>query len=164
LPAVVTAAVLAGVASFGVLAGHQAVGNTHWSQPTPTVDPVVPRALYADVVARPLLDGRVATAAALNALKAEHLPNDVTAARMRAEILPVLRQILDGAESVRLDDPEVRTVHEHAIAGARLHVMGFEKVATALEQNDRQLLEEGNALLAEGNAEWEQWAAGTAKL
>jgi hypothetical protein len=42
--------------------------------------------------------------------------------------------------------------------------MGFEKVATALEQNDRQLLEEGNALLAEGNAEWEQWAAGTAKL
>jgi Zn-dependent protease with chaperone function len=164
LPAVITAAVLAGVASFGVLAGHQAAGNTHWSDPTPTVDPVVPRALYVDVVARPLLDGRVATASALTALKAEHLSNDVIAARMRAEILPVLRQMLDSAESVRLDDPEVRTVHEHAIAGARLNVMGFEKLATALEQNDRQLLEEGNALLIDGNAEWEQWAAGTAKL
>ena len=41
-------------------------------------------------------------------------------------------------------------MHEHAIARARLNVIGFEKLATALEQNDRQLLEEGNALLIDG--------------
>ena len=167
---VVAAAVLAGAASLGVLAARQtltgayATGGIPSTKSGPTVDPVVPRELYADVVARPLLEGRVATASAFSAMQAERLPDDLIAARIRAEILPLLRQMLDLAESVRLDDPEVKTVHEHAIAGARLHVMAFEKVATALEQSDPRLLSEGDALIADGNAEWEQWAAGTANL
>jgi hypothetical protein len=165
---VVASAVLAGLASFGVLAGYQALlsaaSGTFTNQPEPTVASVVPRALYAQVVARPLLEGRVAAASTLSAMQAEHLSDADAAARIRAEILPVLRQMLDRAESVQLDDPEVRTVHEHAIKGAQLNVMGYEKIVSALEQSDRQLLQEGNALLADGNAEWEQWAAATAKL
>jgi hypothetical protein len=97
-------------------------------------------------------------------LQAERPPNDVAADRIRTQILPVLRQMLDGAESVPIDDPAVWEVHEHAIEGARFHVMGFEKIATALEQNDRDLLQEGDALIQEGNTEWEEWAIGTENL
>ena len=156
LAVVVLAGVLAGLASLGVVAARQALLISPSSP--------IPRAVYADVVAKPLLDGREATAAAWRALQAERPPNEVAANRIRTEILPVLQQMLDGAESVPIDDPEVWEVHEHAIKGARSHVMGFEKIASALEQNDRDLLQEGDALLREGNAEWEEWAIGTENL
>lgn len=133
-------------------------------QPLAPAGPAVPRQLYAAVVARPLLDGRVATVSAFSALQAERPPNDIAAARIRSEILPLLRQMLDAAESVRIDDPEVRSVHEHAIAGAQLQVGGFEMVATALEQNDASLLQQGSELLAAGDREWGQWAAGVEGL
>jgi hypothetical protein len=148
-----------------VLPGYSEVdGGPTPNVPVPVPDPVVPRELYADVVARPLLDGRVATAEAFAALKAERPPNAESVSRIRTEILPVLRQMLDGAESVRLDDPEVQQLHGHAIAAARAHVVGFETIANALERNDPTMLREGNSLLAQGNSEWEQWAAGVLAL
>jgi hypothetical protein len=160
LAAMLAAALLAGVGSYAVIGGHHVL-LPHTS---PTASMPIPRSLYSDVVARPLLDGRAATASALNTLKAEKPPNDVAAHRIRTEILPVIRQMVEGAESVRVDDPEVREVHQHAVAGAQLHLTGFEKIAAALELNNPELLAEGNALLSEGNVEWDQWAVGAAKL
>lgn len=116
------------------------------------------------VVARPLLDGRVASAAAFSALQAENPPAAVAAARIRTEILPLLRQMLDGAQSVQLDDPEVLEVHQHAIDGAQQHVRGFELLVEALDRGDQQLSRQASALLADGNAEWEQWAVGVEQL
>ncbi len=145
-----------------VLPGYSEVeGGVVPVQPVP---PVVPRGLYADVVARPLLDGRVASASAFSALQAEHPPADVAAARIRADILPLLRQMLDGAQSVPIDDPKAREVHVHAIAGAQLHVRGFEMLVEALDQGDQQLAKQASKLLADGNVEWEQWAAGVGGL
>jgi hypothetical protein len=120
--------------------------------------------MYAFVVARPLLEGRVATAEAVRALRAEHLPNAAAADRVRIQILPLLRQMRDRAELTLLDDPEVVKVHEHAIKGARLNVSGFKIIANALEQNDPELLQKGNALVQMASAEWEEWAKGTLKL
>ncbi|MFP5283680.1 MAG: hypothetical protein ACLGIF_09545, partial [Actinomycetes bacterium] len=157
------AALLAGLLCLGVVAGRTVLVP---ASPSPELAaPVaVPRPLYGQVVARPLLDGRAATAAALNALQAEKPPNNVAADRIRSEILPVLTQMRDGAESVQLDDPVVQAVHSHAVAGSRLHVAGFTLIATALEANNPALLEEGNAMLANGNEEWERWAAGAQNL
>jgi hypothetical protein len=130
----------------------------------PVLDPVVPRELYKDVVARPLLTGRAATASAFRSLRGEHLPAAALAAGIRAEILPVLRQMLDGAQSVRLDDAGVLRVHQHAIDGARLEVAGFDTVAGGLERGDPDQVSRGSALLARSNTEWTQWASGVLTL
>jgi hypothetical protein len=178
--------VLAAVASLVVIAGRHALilentpfagnpsvpGNSPSPQnssspgvsPSPAYPSPIPRAMYAFVVARPLLEGRVATAEAVRTLREEHVPNDVAADRVRTQILPLLRQMRDRAESTLLDDPEVVKVHEHAIKGARLNVSGFEIIANALEQNDPELLQKGNALVEMASAEWEEWAKGTLKL
>jgi len=148
-----------------VLPGYSEIeGAVVPTQPVPSVDPVVPREFYADVVARPLLDGRVASSSAFRDLQAERPPANVAATRIRAEILPLLRQMLDGAQSVRIDDPRTREVHSHAVAGAQLHVRGFEMLVEALDQDDQQLADQASALLADGNAEWQQWAAGVQEL
>ncbi|MCD2190311.1 M48 family metalloprotease [Actinomycetospora soli] len=128
----------------------------------PTAD--VPRSLYADVVARPLLEGRRSTAAWFRELQTESPPADESARRIRAEQLPVLRSMLEGAESVRPSDPMVSSVHGHAVTGARLQLAGFETLAAALETQDRDQLATADALLRQGNAEWRQWAAGVGAL
>jgi hypothetical protein len=126
--------------------------------------PVIPRAFYRDVVARPLLEGRKATADAFRQLQEERPSNAVAVTRIRTEILPVLRQMADAADSVRLDDPEVREIHDQARDGAHLQVQGFEEVATALERNDRALLQHGNSIIAIAGFSWEEWARGVQTL
>jgi hypothetical protein len=132
--------------------------------PDQAVQPPVPRELYRDVVARPLLDGRAAEAEWFSELQAEQPPNDVAAARIRTELLPLLEQMRDGAEDVRIDDPDVAAVHDDALAGIRLHLAGFELVATALERDDAGMLQRGSALLEQGNSHWERWAAAVPTL
>ncbi len=70
----------------------------------------------------------------------------------------------DAADSVRLDDPEVQEIHDHARDGAHLQVQGFEEVATALERNDRALLQHGNSIIAIAGAQWQDWARGVQTL
>ncbi len=71
--------------------------------------------------------------------------------------MPLLRQMLDGAHALRIDDPRFRDVHARAIAGAQLHVRGFEMIVEALDQDDQRLTKQASTpLLAEGNAEWEK--------
>jgi hypothetical protein len=132
--------------------------------PDQAVQPPVPRELYRDVVARPLLDRRAAEAEWFSALQSEQPPNDVAAARIRTELVPLLEQMRDGAEDVSIDDPEVAAVHEDVLAGIRLHLAGFELIATALERDDAPLLQQGSALLEQGNYRWERWAAAVPRL
>lgn len=126
--------------------------------------PVIPRAFYRDVVARPLLEGRKSTADAFRQLRQEKPSNAVAVTRIRTEILPVLRQMADAADSVRLDDPEVRELHDHARDGAHLQVQGFEEVATALDRNDGALLRHGNSIIAIAGIQWQEWARGVQTL
>ncbi|WP_433505454.1 M48 family metalloprotease [Pseudonocardia halophobica] len=145
--------------------GQQTPAAPSTNDPLPEVaDPVVPRAYYRDVVARPLLEGRKATADAFRQLQQEKPSNAVAATRIRTEILPVLEQMADAADSVRLDDPEVQEIHDHARDGAHLQVQGFEEVATALERNDRALLQHGNSIIAIAGVQWEEWARGVQTL
>jgi hypothetical protein len=132
--------------------------------PDQAVQPPVPRELYLDVVARPLMDGRAAEAEVFSALQSEQPPNDVAADRIHTEIIPLLQLMLDGATDVPIDDPQVAAVHENVLAGIRLHLEGFELVATALARDDAAMLQQGSDLLAEGNARWDRWAAGVAAL
>jgi hypothetical protein len=132
--------------------------------PDQAVAPPIPRELYRDVVARPLLQGRAAEAEAFSQLQAEQPPNDVAAGRIRSEIVPLLQAMLDGATDVRIDDPDLAAVHADLLAGIRLHLQSFELIATALERNDAALLQQGNALLQQGTKRWSRWAAGVAAL
>ena len=145
-----------------VVPGYSDVGGGPVEPPDGTLD--VPRDLYPDLVARPLLEGRTATADTFRALQAQKPSNEVAAARIRTEILPALQGMLELAESVRVDDPQVDAVHQHAVSGARLHVAGFTAVAEALERGDAAQLRQGSQQLADGNAQWEQWAAGVSAL
>jgi hypothetical protein len=77
---------------------------------------------------------------------------------------PLLRQMLDGAQSVCIEDPTVLEVHKHAVDGAHLHIAGFTMLADALDHDDQVLSKQASALIAQGNAEWQRWAAGVLTL
>lgn len=64
--------------------------------------------------------------------------------------MPLLRQMLDGAHALRIDDPRFRDVHARAIAGAQLHVRGFEMLVEALDQDDQRLTKQASAPLRGG--------------
>jgi hypothetical protein len=119
---------------------------------------------YKDVVARPLINGRAAYVAALRELQIKRPSNAVAASRIRTEILPLLRQMLDGAQSVHIEDPAALEVHKHAVAGARLHVAAFSILTDALDHSNQALNKQASMLIAQGNAEWQQWAAGVLAL
>jgi hypothetical protein len=161
-PAVMAArrTVVPGLAA--VVPGYSETDGGLVTPPDTTLD--VPRDLYADVVALPLLEGRKATAEAFSALQAERPPNDIAAGRIRADILPQLRGMLDLARSVHVDDPAVTAVHEHALTGAELEVAGFEAVAAGLERSDPAQVRQGSAQIAQANGEWQQWAVGVGGL
>jgi hypothetical protein len=169
---VVLAAIAAGVTAPTALAARQTLvpgpppagseaGN---GAQLPTDEMEVPRELYRDVVVRPLREGRLASSAAATRLQTERPPLPEYAARIRTEVLPTLQRMADTAGSVRIDDERTRTVHQHAVRASTLHLLGYELIAEAMEQNSRALQLDGNARLAEGNLEWDQWAAGVETL
>lgn len=158
----VVAAILAGLLSLGVIACRTAIIQT--TPPTWSNIDVVPRGLYVELVARPLLEGRVAHDQAWRKLQAEQPSNDVAARRVRDEIVPLAQGLRDTAGTVKLDDPEVEEVHAHAIEGAQLQVDAFTELAVALDTDDRERLDQASALLQKSGAQWEAWATGVQNL
>lgn len=130
----------------------------------PALQPAVPRGLYLVVVAKPILDGRVAEADALATLKSGRPTNAAAAALVRSEVLPRANELLRLAQSFRFDDPAVEAVHQHALDGAGLHIEAFTLLAAALDANDRPMFEQANRLIARGDAEWEAWATAAQTL
>ena len=62
------------------------------------------------------------------------------------------------------DDRAVQAVHQHASTAAAEHVEGLTLLAEAFDRNDRTMFQNGNGLLADGNAEWATWAAAAQAL
>jgi Zn-dependent protease with chaperone function len=158
----IVAALLAGLMSLSVVAGRAVIIPALLpSSPNPDA---VPGELYVDLVARPLLQSRATQAEAWKKLRAEQPSNAVAARRVRGEILPLVQQLRDRANAVKLDDPQVEEVHARAIAGAKLHVAAFTQLAEAFDREDRELFDDANALLQQGDAQWAAWATGVQSL
>lgn len=64
-------------------------------------------------------------------------------------VVPTYQEFVDKLEGITLDTEEVRGVHEEYIEGANLQYNAFIKVITALEQQDRAMIEEANVMLDE---------------
>lgn len=124
----------------------------------------VSRQDYRDVVARPLLEGRLAAAAWFRGLQAQQPPGPIAAARIRSELVPILQQQVDTAELVHSEDPRVQDVHTHAVTGARMQLLGFRTLADALEREDELLFRRADGIIAQSGEEWRQWAAGAQAL
>lgn len=163
------------LASAGVTAARSVLvpglpGVIPGTSPTGPVDvnhlpmPPIPRDLYLTVVARDLLDRRVAEVSALDRLKTDSPTGIAAAAQIRSDILPLVSELQRAAQSYRFDDPAVQRVHEHALTAAKAHVDGFTLLATAFEKNDKTLFDQAQRLLVRGNAEWEAWAAAAQTL
>lgn len=66
------------------------------------------------------------------------------------DIIPTYQEFADKLEGIRLETEEVREVHEGYIEGVNLQYNAFNKIVTALEQQDRAMIEEANLLLDQG--------------
>lgn len=162
----VLALTVSALATVGVVAGRTVVVPAVSDvvlDAAPT-QPAIPRGLYLDLVARPILDGRVAEADALATLRSDRPGNADAAARVRSDVLPRATSLLLLAQSFRFDDPSVEAVHRHALDGARLHVEAFTLLATALDADDRVSFDQANRLIVEGDGEWEAWATAARTL
>lgn len=65
------------------------------------------------------------------------------------EIIPTYNEFVRELEAISIDTDEVREIHEGYIKGANLQYNAFVRMVTALEQQDRQLIEEANSMLDE---------------
>jgi hypothetical protein len=144
--------------------GYSEVGGGPVDPGQPALQPPVIRDLYPTVVARDLLERRLAEVAAFQQLRTDNPPGAVAVARIRADILPQVREIFSVPQAVPLDDTDVKAVHAHAVAGAEDHLRAFELFATALEQGDRDQFDQAQKLLLAGDSEWQAWAAGVQTL
>lgn len=144
--------------------GHSEVGDRPLDPNQPSLQPPVPRELYPTVVALDLLERRLAETSVLAKLKADNPPGVEAADRIRRDLLPVARDILRIAQSVPLDDPAVKEVHEHALTAARAHVDAYVLFASALEQGDMAKFDQAQGLLLTGDREWQAWAAAVQTL
>lgn len=65
------------------------------------------------------------------------------------EVIPTYQEFADNLEAIKLETDEVREVHEGYIEGVNLQYNAFNKIVTALEQQDRVMIEDANVMLDE---------------
>jgi len=86
------------------------------------------------------------------------------AARIRAEVLGPLRALLGDAEAYQPPTPNIRSVHQAAVASLRATADGFETLAAAYETDDAAAFAAAVAKLDEGLRHADAWQAGLANL
>ncbi|MCA1032716.1 hypothetical protein LCL95_17025 [Bacillus timonensis] len=64
------------------------------------------------------------------------------------EVIPYYTEFLDEIERVNIETKELKEVHDDYVTGATYQYNAFVKLVGALEQQDRAMVEEANALLA----------------
>jgi hypothetical protein len=65
------------------------------------------------------------------------------------DVIPTYQEFADKLEAIRLETEEVREIHEGYIEGVNLQYNAFIKIVTALEEQDRGMIEEANLMLDE---------------
>lgn len=65
------------------------------------------------------------------------------------DVIPTYQEFAGKLEAIRLETDEVREIHEDYIEGVNLQYNAFNKIITALEQQDRAMIEEANVMLDE---------------
>jgi hypothetical protein len=65
------------------------------------------------------------------------------------EVIPTYQEFTKELEAIEVETDEVREIHEDYIEAANLQYNAFVKILTALENQDRQLIEEANGMLDE---------------
>ncbi|WP_019155315.1 hypothetical protein [Robertmurraya massiliosenegalensis] len=65
------------------------------------------------------------------------------------EVIPTYQDFMNKLEAIRLDTEELREVHEGYIEGVNTQYNAFTRIVTALEQQDRAIIEEANVMLDE---------------
>jgi Peptidase family M48 len=86
------------------------------------------------------------------------------AAQIRAEVLPPLRALHGNAEAYQPPTPNIRSVHQAAVASLRAMVEGFQTLAVAYETDDAAAFAAAVAKLDEGLRHADAWQAGLANL
>jgi Zn-dependent protease with chaperone function len=86
------------------------------------------------------------------------------AARIRAEVLVPLRALLSDAEAYEPPTPNIRSVHQAAVASLRSMTAAFETLAAAYETDDAAAFAAAQAKLDEGRRHASAWQAGLANL
>ncbi|MCU9612006.1 hypothetical protein OEV98_00350 [Caldibacillus lycopersici] len=66
------------------------------------------------------------------------------------EVVPNYRDFIDELEHADIATEELQVIHDGYVKGAKKQLEAFELFVTALEDQDINLVEEGNELLAEG--------------
>jgi len=80
------------------------------------------------------------------------------------DVIPTYQQFTDKLEAIRLKTDEVRGVHEIYIEGANLQYNAFNKIISALEEQDRGMIEEANTMLDEARKLLRDFDHGIEKL
>lgn len=65
------------------------------------------------------------------------------------DVIPVYQEFADKLEEIKVETDELREIHEGYIKGVNLQYNAFIKIITALEEFDRNKIEEANAMLDE---------------
>ncbi|MDF1509574.1 hypothetical protein PZE06_15640 [Robertmurraya sp. DFI.2.37] len=65
------------------------------------------------------------------------------------DVIPTYQEFMNKLEAIRLESEELREVHEGYIEGVNTQYNAFTRIVTALEYQDRAIIEEANAMLDE---------------
>ncbi len=80
------------------------------------------------------------------------------------EIIPTYNEFIKELEAIEMETDELRNIHEGYIKGANIQYNAFVKMVTALEEQDRQLIEEANSMLDQARKHMRDYQADIKKL
>jgi hypothetical protein len=86
------------------------------------------------------------------------------AALIRSEILPALRSLQQRAESLPVEPGPVEDAHAFARRGLEASTTGFDLIASGLETEDADVIDNGKRYLSAEVEEWERWLAAVDRL
>lgn len=68
------------------------------------------------------------------------------------EVIPTYNEFIKELESIHMETDEVNELHEEYIEAANIQYNAFVKTLTAIENQDRQIIEEANSMLEEARS------------
>jgi hypothetical protein len=118
---------------------------------------------YLDVTA-PAIEAAYAPVKRSIAAAADAATPSRAARLIRAEVLPQLRDLLQGAETVRPGTTQLATIHHACLAALQDAITEYSLFAEAFQNNDASDFAQAKTAQQAANAAWAKWQLGLLRL